>query len=269
MFYLIFHATLISKLNWQLSFMCVSYGYLLSSSPAGPPASWHLARPPPKHFPSRLRLLPLAIPSCHTISVVWTPAAPGPGRAPAPVPSPPPAQRKSPLAHPKNSPRVSNDVPPPTFALSQQFHLPWLLFFLSALSLSFSLLTFPSHTLSPEILCQHHYIPLPVFRPAPRWDWTGIGRNLNALKIKSDFMNIDWLLSPWMKIRFCATFCTPHTASQPACCLLSLLPPFLLSFCCLLYILTWPHILSQRFLRVDLPVCWRQFPSVFCLELLS
>lgn len=139
MFYLIFHATLISKLNWQLSFMCVSYGYLLSTSPAGPPASWHLAArppPPPKHFPSRLRLLPLAIPSCHTISVVWTPAAPGPGRAPAPVPSPPPAQRKSPLAHPKNSPRVSNDVPPPTFALSQQFHLPWLLFFLSALSLS-------------------------------------------------------------------------------------------------------------------------------------
>lgn len=106
MFYLIFHATLISKLNWQLSFMCVSYGYLLSTSPAGPPASWHLgARPPPspKHFPSRLRLLPLAIPSCHTISVVWTPAAPGPGRAPAPVPSPPPAQRKSPLAHPKTA----------------------------------------------------------------------------------------------------------------------------------------------------------------------
>lgn len=160
MFYLIFHATLISKLNWQLSFMCVSYGYLLSSSPAGPPASWHLAArppPPPKHFPSRLRLLPLAIPSCHTISVVWTPAAPGPGRAP------PPAQRKSPLAHPKNSPRVSNDVPPPTFALSQQFHLPWLLFFLSALSLSLSL----SSYLPLTHAVTRNFMPASL-HPAPR-----------------------------------------------------------------------------------------------------
>lgn len=51
---------------------------------------------------------------------------------------------------------------------------------------------------------------LPRRNCGPRWrkrpPFLLLAGNLNALKIKSDFMNIDWLLLPWMKIRFRATF---------------------------------------------------------------
>lgn len=72
----------------------------------------------------------------------------------------------------------------------------------------------------------------------------GAGRlgNLNALKIKSDFMNIDWLLLPWMKIRFCATFSSCFVLLPPA---------------------TWPHILPLLLLLVwallSLCIVWPEF----------
>lgn len=74
MFYLIFHATLITKLNWQLSFVRVSYLLGQHRQHAGGREDHPLADSTSLSPPS------LAIPSCHTISVVGVaaPAQPRP-----------------------------------------------------------------------------------------------------------------------------------------------------------------------------------------------
>lgn len=171
MFYLIFHATLITKLNWQLSFMRAEL--LEGRRKAGAQVA---------------RWLPLC---CRTISRVgWMDIHSYPTRSRIWAKFLMMLVRKFPLA--------SSSV---SFALtSTSFHFTDFVYCCCC--------------------CCWFCCPSPVTRNFMLNHYQGenCGRelgagNLNALKIKSDFMNIDWLLLPWMKIRFCATFLRSVAAS--------------------------------------------------------